>query len=786
MQPTESQIEEQLEWERHAKTQGLSRLHQQTAKLEAQDYASASIYGIASIDTIMPRVIARIEETTTRIYKGQAGAHFKEIHEYLHDIEAMACAAIALKVIFDKVFSVKDDANIDTRISESIGTAIEQECQLRWYEKEVPGLFNSIKKHYWHESKGTQQRHSVMRLMMNRKGIVWSKWAPTVRVQLGVWLLDCVCTSSGWFELLHTRPNGKTKKLIVPSAAFMDAKDEIMANAELFAPLAWPMLVPPRDWSNDKAGGYYLNELMLGHDMVRRGNPDPIQGDTPIEFLNKIQGVAYRLNPFVVEVAEILFKRGYAVGKDPKFIPIVEQPMPNKPPDIADNDEARQQYKRDAASAMDKNAQAFKKSCRTRMTMDAVSRYKDRERFYLPWSFDYRGRAYPIPAFLTPQDTDFGKSLLQFADAAFITNDCVEWIKFQVATTYGLDKSTIQERLEWVDNNEAHITRVALDPIGNIGDWEGTEEPWLFLAACEEYYYTCIDCSRSFTRLPIAVDATCSGVQILAGLARDASAARLVNVLPGDKPQDAYREVAEVALPNIPERLRPHTDRKVTKRTVMTLPYNSKPHSNRKYIREAYDEKDECDPPITKEELTQVVSAVRGAMREVLPGVMDVMEWIEREVGIIIKGGADHLEWVTPSGFVVYQKLNKKEVEKLDLQLLGRVSRFSVATGDTDEVNLQKHKNTTSPNLIHSLDASLLHLATLKFDAPIALIHDSVLCRASDMGCLSYLIRETYMYMFAEHDYLRDWAKQVGATTEPPIIDTLEPESVIESTYFFC
>ena len=70
---------------------------------------------------------------------------------------------------------------------------------------------------------------------------------------------------------------------------------------------------------------------------------------------------------------------------------------------------------------MDVNAQAFKKSCRTRMTMDAVSKYKDRERFYLPWSFDYRGRAYPIPAFLTPQDTDFGKSLLQFADAAFIT-----------------------------------------------------------------------------------------------------------------------------------------------------------------------------------------------------------------------------------------------------------------------------------------------------------------------------------------------------------------------------
>ena len=780
MKPTEAQIEEQLEWERHAKAQGLSRLHQQTCKLEKQDYASASVYGIASIDCIMPRVIAEIERTTNRVHEGKNGVHFKEIQEYLADVEAMACAAIALKVIFDKVFSIKDDANTYPNVCLAIGTAVEQECQMRWYEREVPGLLHVLKQQYWHESKGTPQKLSVIRLMMNRQGIIWNRWHNDVRVRLGSWLLDCVCNVSGWFEPMLMRVGRKTHKLIVPSAAFMDAKDEIMANAEMFAPLAWPMLVPPRDWSNEKSGGYYLNEIMLGHDMVRRSDQCLIQGEQPIAFLNKIQQVGYRLNPFVVEVAETLFKQGIRVGK---FIPIVEQPLPPKPVDIADNKEARQGYKRAAARVMDKNAQAFKKSCRTRMTMDAVDKYKDREQFFIPWSFDYRGRAYPIPAFLTPQDTDFGKSLLQFADAAWITNECVEWIKFQVATTFGLDKATIQERLDWVDANEARIKRVATDPIGNIGDWEGVEEPWLFLAACEEYYYTCIDCSRHYTRLPVAVDATCSGVQILAGLARDASAAKLVNVLPGDKPQDAYRAVAEVALPNIPERLQPYTDRKVTKRTVMTLPYNSKPHSNRKYIREAYIEAG-IEP--TKEELTIVVKAVRDAMRQVLPGVMEVMEWIEKEVGVIMRSGATHLEWTTPSGFVVHQKLNKKHVERLQLQLLGKVTQVTVATGDTDEVNVQKHKNTTSPNLIHSLDASLLHLATLRFDAPLALIHDSVLCRATDMGVLSYLLRETYMYLFAENDYLTDWATQVGAQTKPPIIDTLQPESVIESTYFFC
>tara|TARA_E500000331_G_scaffold285138_1_gene279580 strand:+ start:73 stop:201 length:129 start_codon:yes stop_codon:yes gene_type:complete len=42
------------------------------------------------------------------------------------------------------------------------------------------------------------------------------------------------------------------------------------------------------------------------------------------------------------------------------------------------------------------------------------------------------------------------------------------------------------------------------------------------------------------------------------------------------------------------------------------------------------------------------------------------------------------------------------------------------------------------------------------------------------------------MHLFAERDFLKDFAKAIGAKTEPPIIGDLEPSSVIESTYFFC
>ena len=127
----------------------------------------------------------------------------------------------------------------------------------------------------------------------------------------------------------------------------------------------------------------------------------------------------------------------------------------------------------------------------------------------------------------------------------------------------------------------------------------------------------------------------------------------------------------------------------------------------------------------------------------------------------------------------------KKQVKRIQMQLLGQVNLI-VATGDTDKVDIKHHKNATAPNLIHSLDASLLHLAAIKFDAPIALIHDSVLCRATDMSDLSAIVRETYMHLFAEQDYLKSWASQIGAETLPPIIGDLSPENVMESTYFFC
>ena len=130
MKPTLQQIDEQVELERHAIKQGLKRLQDQTLKLEGQNYGSATIYGVSSIQSLLPRLVSRIKETNSRIHERKNGTAFKEIHKYLKDMDAESAAAIACKITFDKVFGYKDGCNLIIRVCESIGHAIEDECQM--------------------------------------------------------------------------------------------------------------------------------------------------------------------------------------------------------------------------------------------------------------------------------------------------------------------------------------------------------------------------------------------------------------------------------------------------------------------------------------------------------------------------------------------------------------------------------------------------------------------------------------------------------------------------------
>ena len=788
---TPAEIDEQIKLERTAISRGRRRFKKMTAKLEGQAYASATVYGSSLVNSITPLMAAKIEECRVMYRAGHNGRYFKDLADHLDDIEPEALATITIKVLIDQLFlraTITDrPPNTLANVTINIGIAVMLEVQMRHYEKAAPGLFDYVKKKYWHKACGTWQKPKVAQLVMNRCNVPWDRWPQALRVRLGAWLLDKLMETCDIIQIKCIREGKKTINIIEPTEELLKMKEQIIQMALDCSAFKWPTLIEPNDWSSSGGGGgYLLNELNRAHKLVRvksrlkinesSGGEEPANTEGTEAFVNRLQKVAYKVSPFILEVAQMLAASGIGVGK---FQPVITVPLPSKPADIAENYESRHSYRRAAAEAMNFNAAAFRKSVRTRAVLEVASEFVNRDRFFLPWSYDYRGRAYPIPSFLHPHDTDFGKSLIRFADESTITTEAIEWLAFQVGTTYGLDKKPIAERKSWAHNNTQLLLAVSEDPLGTREIWEAADEPWQFLAAAEEYVACVLKKTRTTTGLPVAIDATCSGLQVLAGLAKDAKAAALVNVLPGDRPSDAYAVVAATAAPNVPDGIRPHLDRKVVKRVVMTIPYNAKPHSNRNYIREALIEK---GIDFTPEELTQTAKAVRAAMDQVLPGPMAVMTWIEKVVMERMALGDRMLEWVSPSGFEVQQILDVQSTREIALHLMGRV-RVSL-NEPKDQPDRRRHRNSTSPNLIHSLDAALLHLGFRDFSLPFSVIHDSIWGRATDMDLISSRIRETYAIVFKQ-DILQDWADQVQASTKPPIIGDLNVNDVVNSTYFF-
>ena len=780
---TPSNLQRQFLLEQEAISCGRQRLQDSLTKLEEKSYASASVYGVASIREALPYLMEHIEITFAKLKNGQAGKFFKPIAEHINELEPLAIATILLKIVFDKVFTFDRNADLIVPMMTAIGGALESECKFRWYKREHPTIMGYIERVYFHEVTGTQQKLKIASEKFGERNIRWNAWSTKTKISLGRWGLTAVMESTGWFTVDKRKTRRKKYEYrVVATDDFNNKRNELIKTAELFSGIPWPMLVEPDDWGYDEEGniiygGYLTNSMMKGHELTRRGNPTIKHGDTPLAFINKLQKVKYRVNSHVLRTAEYLKEKERVVGK---FIPISPAFKPPRPPDAEEDAMKNLLWRRAMAEAHTADRINFKRSVRTRTQLEAAEKFKDDE-FYLCWSFDYRGRAYPIQAFLTPQDTDFGKSLLRFADESLVTETADTWLAFQVATTFGLDKAPIIERLQWVDGHRDLITRIATDPILHLSDWENVEEPWQFMAACHEYYHCCIACDKDTTGLMVAVDATCSGLQILAGLAKDQSTAELVNVVPSKQPSDAYKAVAEKAKEFLPSYMHPWMTRAVCKRTVMTIPYNATKDSSRKYIREALKE---ANVEVQQDELTQIVNAVYNSMDCIVPGPMQVMRWIKKSVGEYIRNGGKYIEWETPSGFIVNQKRDVIETERMELQLLGRTS-VRIPNGKQTPCP-KRHRSSTAPNFIHSIDAAILHRSFTQFDEPFTVIHDSVLCRAGDMGTLNQLVRETYSNIFTEDCWLTKFAQTVNASEPPPIVGTLDPEVVSNSIYFFC
>ena len=776
---TTEQLARQLQRELDARSEAIKRLRERTRTAEERQYASSTVYGSAFINKGLELITNEISSKLHRVSQGWVQEKAQAVLP-IKDCDPSVLALITAKGVID-ILGVRRIEHLTYQAATThIGTLVYHQIMLDQFCNKHPDLFNKTRLHI-HDHKGYSYKVQRYRAVMRRNDVEPLRWPTSVRHLVGGWLLNRLAESTGWVATRMTAkgPNDRVTYLTY-QPEFIEAREALLAQAEAFAGCMWPMLCEPNDWTKDFKGGYLTNDLRKLTRLIRTRIPRRctlLQDSKALVMLNLLQKVPYRINDRVLELANFCMEHRITVNKFRAEEPTSPPPKP-EPWETA-SEEDKISYRRMRTEIEDRNSALAQKNYRTTEALYVANKYK-KDTFWIPWSFDFRGRVYPIPTTLSPQGTDFDKSLIYFEEEGPVNE---WWLAFQVATTYGLDKAPMDERIAWVNNNHEFLSRIADDPEGTISEWSKVEEPWCFIAAVLEYDQCVIKGIKKTSGLPVSVDATCSGLQHLSALALDRTAAEMVNVVPTDKPSDGYLIVAEKAKEILPKHLHDHITRKVTKRTVMTTPYGVTMNSARDYIRQELK-----GVELEKGELQMIVKAIyQYGVRKVFDGPCRSMEFIQKVAGERIKSGSSTIEWMTPSGFPVVQEYRRNEAERINTKLLGqRILTSLLKDWEERQIDLNKAKTAASPNLIHSLDAALLHLVFAEWDRPFTVIHDCVLGRSCDMDDMGSAIRDKFIEIYSQ-PILKDWSRQLGVDfDESVMLNTLDINDVQQSAYFFC
>ena len=137
--PTTADLEMQERFERKQIKGGLERFRSDTKKLIDKDYASATVFGSSSIETLLPYLVKYIEQKKEERQKLLVGRQLLLI-PYLISLDSESQAAITAKITFDKIFSPRKDNSKVANVVQAIGSALEAECQMKSMKPVVQGF----------------------------------------------------------------------------------------------------------------------------------------------------------------------------------------------------------------------------------------------------------------------------------------------------------------------------------------------------------------------------------------------------------------------------------------------------------------------------------------------------------------------------------------------------------------------------------------------------------------------------------------------------------------------
>ena len=793
-------------------------------------------YGTTLIRRAIEDVSAVVREKIEGILNGKPlGGRPNKIIPIIRQLDPDVTAYIALKAVVSGLSRPHDLMTL----SHDLGQRIEDQLRLDAFEEQHPSNYKITEKRLKKMSvTSRERRRAVMQIMSNRAGTAFARWDKKEKLDLGNLLLECVREGSEiitFATTVNSRGRSvKARNVVRPT----ERAEQFVRWAEdaysLSSPQYLPTIIRPKRWTTPRNGGYWSGLLPLS--LIKTPNARVLDEmgnrSMPAVYsaLNRMQETPWCINADVFAVYDYAVENHLTLGGLPSM---TDAPVPTRPVDIDTNPTALSQWKAAASIVHTTNAKTSSKRFQVVTMRGIAKRFSKYSEFYFPHQCDFRGRAYAVPALLNPQGPDYAKALLTFAHGKPI-NDGVAagWLAIHGANLYGIDKVSFDERIAWVEANEQAILHVAEDPLAHQSFWTGADKPWQFLAFCFDYAGFLTTGYGYVSSLPVALDGSCNGLQHYSAALRDEVGGTATNLIPSEKPSDIYAEVARECITTVTPLVTPGADpgtpewfsakwlefgidRKIAKRSVMTLPYGSTVYSCREFIEEALRAKlsTKSSNPFVhmkqiegKEELVKTDGIFEAslflqdhlwkAIGRVVKAAVAGMGWLRKCASLASQEGLPVI-WTLPDGFMVAQAYREMAVKRINTQLDGKRVGFRDYTA-TDEIDKRKMANGIAPNWVHSLDACALRAyVNLAYDQGIrsfGLVHDSYATVAADADVMSVCIRDSFASLYETNDVIADFRIAIAAMLSDdrledlpaaPSKGSLDIGLVRESDFFF-
>ncbi|WPJ54349.1 RNA polymerase [Klebsiella phage RCIP0075] len=697
-----------------------------------------------------------------------------------------------------------------------LGQTAYHEHLLTCFEGLEPKLFNQLTQGFAQRmSKDERYRLNVVRAKAAEKGRELPEWDVEDIQRLGHFMAGLL-VDVGMLEL-KTEQRGKERHTV----SFMtdecaEAVQHVRHDMIEGAPYFMPCVEPPKPWVALDDGGFHTEEMRrlapyavkakaIGREKLERA--DLAQ---TFDALNAMQATPWRVNGRVLAAMETMAGKidmGEVLAQG-------EQPKPQRPTWLAEgmpvesmtDDQRREfrQWKKELSKWYTQTKQQVIRWGRYRQCINVATKLKDYPALWFVYFSDFRDRKYALTSGISPQGSDMQKALIEFAEGLPIdTDDAAAWFLIAGASRFGYDKEELHDRVAWAGRNLEEIMACAADPVANQW-WMQADKPLQFLAWCFEFEQWQIFGDMHLSHLSVGMDGTCNGLQNFSAMLRDEVGGEATNLVPSLKPQDIYGRVAvrtTTLLECLPvdeldfrNRWLDHgMNRKITKRSVMTLPYGSTRFSCAEFIAGDYLAEGyvpEFDESEHLKAASYLARSVWSAIGDVVKKATEAMNWLQAAAGDIIAGGANSIGWITPTGFPVVQVYWEEDRVKINSRLAGQQKLRLHVKKETNKADKRRHKNGISPNFIHSLDAAhLTRVANALHREGVPamhMVHDDFGVHPKHAATLYRVIREEFVDMYETHAPLEAFQERYPAHCGPlPEPGTLDLQLVHQSHHFF-